>query len=80
MADVYSTGLVFFEVVCEEEPFCDLNIHQMHQQVGQNGKKVSYINTKNGQTYWHISSRRNDVYDNVNDITTGGTGCVGCAE
>jgi len=42
MADVYSIGLVFFEVVCEEEPFGDLNIHQMHKQVGENGKKVSF--------------------------------------
>ena len=50
-ADVYSTGLIFFEVVCEEEPFCDFNIHEMRKQVGQNGKQVSYINTKNGRTY-----------------------------
>ena len=34
MADVYSFGLVVHEIFSEEEPFEDLNIHQLRTQVG----------------------------------------------
>lgn len=34
MTDVYSYGIVIFEIYSEEEPFEDLNIHQLRAQVG----------------------------------------------
>ena len=34
MTDVYSFGLVVHEIFSEEEPFEDLNIHQLRKQVG----------------------------------------------
>ena len=38
-ADVYSLGLVMFEVIYEDEPFYDLNLAQLMKQVGENGLK-----------------------------------------
>ena len=38
MADVYSFGLVVHEIFSEEEPFEDLNIHQLRKQVGDGNK------------------------------------------
>ena len=38
MADVYSFGLVAHEIFSEEEPFEDLNIHQLRKQVGYGNK------------------------------------------
>lgn len=35
MADIYSLGLVFFEVIFEEEPFPDYSRDQLKQQVGR---------------------------------------------
>lgn len=39
-ADVYSFSLVIHEVFTEEEPFGDLNIHQLREHVGNKGKRL----------------------------------------
>ena len=38
MSDVYSLGLIFFEVIYEEEPFYDMTYAQLQKQVGDAGK------------------------------------------
>ena len=35
MSDIYSYSLVVFEVICEEEPFYNLNYQQLKKQVGE---------------------------------------------
>ena len=37
MSDVYSYGLVLFELYCEEEPFEEMNVHQLRTHVGYGG-------------------------------------------
>ena len=34
-ADMYSYGLLVFEIFSEEEPFSDMNLHQLHHNVGK---------------------------------------------
>ena len=38
MSDVYSLGLIFFEVIYEEEPFYNMTYAQLQKQVGDAGK------------------------------------------
>jgi serine/threonine protein kinase len=35
MSDIYSYSLVVFEVICEDEPFYNLNYQQLKKQVGE---------------------------------------------
>ncbi|XP_061175578.1 uncharacterized protein LOC133184504 [Saccostrea echinata] len=37
MSDMYSYGLVVFEIICEKEPFANLSFEQLHIQVGKKG-------------------------------------------
>ena len=41
IADVYSFGLLVHELFTEEEPFSDLNLHQLREHVGNKGKTLS---------------------------------------
>ena len=41
MADVYSFALIVFEVYSEEEPYENLNVHQLRRQVGEGDARPS---------------------------------------
>ena len=51
MADIYSFGLVLYEIAFEEEPFEGLNIHQLRTQVGYGNKIPEFDDSGIGNNF-----------------------------
>ena len=61
MADIYSYGLVLYELYGEEEPFDGLNVHQLRTHVGF-GSKIPNMDSIEGSCDHRVTELMRDCW------------------